>query len=53
MSNGKSDADHAWNALGELQQIDPEAHSQNIEGLHDRALEIVEDLAIELGDSDS
>lgn len=51
MSEPDSEPNHAWKALGELQQIEPDDPAT--ESLHDRALEIVEDLAIELDEPES
>lgn len=42
------DVEHAFQALGELQAIDADDYSDGVRTVHDRAVEITEDLLIEL-----
>jgi len=42
------DVEHALQALGEIQAIESEDYSSSIRTLHDRAVEITEDLLVEL-----
>ena len=42
------DVEHAFQALGELQEIDADDYSSSIRALHDRVVEATEDLLVEL-----